>query len=63
MDDINSIKLSKPCVIVHYRAWTESTQHKFEDTWEEQRPLELVLGKGICAYGPDSLLKIYVIST
>lgn len=50
-------------VIVHYRAWTESTQHKFEDTWEEQRPLELVLGKGICAYGPDSLLKIYVIST
>ncbi|KAG2671661.1 hypothetical protein I3760_13G006600 [Carya illinoinensis] len=30
---------------LHYRAWTESTQHKFEDTWEEQRPLELVLGK------------------
>ncbi|XP_021765207.1 peptidyl-prolyl cis-trans isomerase FKBP42-like [Chenopodium quinoa] len=30
---------------VHYRAWTESTQHKFEDTWLEQRPVELVLGK------------------
>lgn len=30
---------------VHYRAWTESTQHKFEDTWQEQRPVELVLGK------------------
>jgi hypothetical protein len=36
------------CVIVHYRAWTESSQHKFEDTWNEQRPIELVLGKGIC---------------
>lgn len=33
--------------IVHYRAWSESTQHKFEDTWQEQRPLELVLGKGM----------------
>lgn len=31
---------------VHYRAWTESTQHKFEDTWHEQQPLELVVGKG-----------------
>lgn len=31
---------------VHYRAWTESTLHKFEDTWREQQPLELVLGKG-----------------
>lgn len=30
---------------LHYRAWTESTQHKFEDTWQEQRPIELVLGK------------------
>ncbi|KAK9283229.1 hypothetical protein L1049_011465 [Liquidambar formosana] len=30
---------------LHYRAWTESTQHKFEDTWNEQRPLELILGK------------------
>ncbi|GMH27256.1 hypothetical protein Nepgr_029099 [Nepenthes gracilis] len=30
---------------VHYRAWTGSTQHKFEDTWQEQRPAELVLGK------------------
>lgn len=30
---------------VHYRAWTESTQHKFEDTWHEQQLLELVLGK------------------
>ncbi|KAK6928754.1 Tetratricopeptide repeat [Dillenia turbinata] len=30
---------------LHYRAWTESTRHKFEDTWHEQRPLELVLGK------------------
>lgn len=32
---------------VHYRAWTESTLHKFEDTWHEQQPLELVLGKGL----------------
>ncbi|KAF8395842.1 hypothetical protein HHK36_019796 [Tetracentron sinense] len=30
---------------VHYKAWTESTQHKFEDTWQEQRPVELILGK------------------
>uniref|UniRef100_A0A7N0ZWM3 peptidylprolyl isomerase n=1 Tax=Kalanchoe fedtschenkoi TaxID=63787 RepID=A0A7N0ZWM3_KALFE len=30
---------------VHYRAWTESTQHKFEDTWNEQQPVELILGK------------------
>ncbi|KAJ6948432.1 hypothetical protein NC651_002694 [Populus alba x Populus x berolinensis] len=30
---------------LHYRAWTESTQHKFEDTWHEQRPFEMVLGK------------------
>ncbi|CAM6018965.1 unnamed protein product [Sphagnum balticum] len=29
---------------VHYRAWTESTMHKFEDTWLEQRPLEFRLG-------------------
>ncbi|KAF3795032.1 Peptidyl-prolyl cis-trans isomerase [Nymphaea thermarum] len=28
------------------RAWTESTLHKFEDTWQEQHPLELVIGKG-----------------
>ncbi|KAG5238457.1 peptidyl-prolyl cis-trans isomerase FKBP [Salix suchowensis] len=30
---------------LHYRAWTESTQHKFEDTWHEQRPFEMILGK------------------
>ncbi|CAI0442530.1 unnamed protein product [Linum tenue] len=30
---------------VHYKAWTESTQHKFDDTRQEQRPLEMVLGK------------------
>ncbi|KAM7264088.1 hypothetical protein ACFE04_001771 [Oxalis oulophora] len=30
---------------LHYRAWTESTQHKFEDTWQEQQPLEMVIGK------------------
>ncbi|XP_074311860.1 peptidyl-prolyl cis-trans isomerase FKBP42 isoform X2 [Silene latifolia] len=30
---------------VHYKAWTESTLHKFEDTWQEQRPVELILGK------------------
>lgn len=30
---------------LHYRAWTKSTKHKFEDTWLEQRPLELVIGK------------------
>ncbi|KAJ6385286.1 hypothetical protein OIU77_028468 [Salix suchowensis] len=30
---------------LHYRAWTESTRHKFEDTWHEQRPFEMILGK------------------
>ncbi|XP_050153942.1 peptidyl-prolyl cis-trans isomerase FKBP42-like [Malus sylvestris] len=30
---------------LHYRAWTESTGHKFEDTWDEQQPLEMILGK------------------
>ncbi|XP_043691429.1 peptidyl-prolyl cis-trans isomerase FKBP42 [Telopea speciosissima] len=30
---------------LHYKAWTKSTQNKFEDTWLEQRPLEMVLGK------------------
>ncbi|XP_058110472.1 peptidyl-prolyl cis-trans isomerase FKBP42 isoform X2 [Magnolia sinica] len=30
---------------VHYRAWVENTMHKFEDTWQEQRPVELILGK------------------
>ncbi|CAN0917340.1 Peptidyl-prolyl cis-trans isomerase FKBP42 [Linum grandiflorum] len=30
---------------LHYRAWTESTQHKFDDTWLEQRPLEMIIGK------------------
>lgn len=53
MGDVNSIMLSKlHCVIVHYRAWTESTLHKFEDTWNEQKPVELVLGKGTCLYDP-----------
>ncbi|KAL9675441.1 hypothetical protein QQ045_003643 [Rhodiola kirilowii] len=30
---------------LHYRAWTQSTQHKFEDTWNEQQPVELIIGK------------------
>ncbi|GLU00291.1 hypothetical protein SLE2022_176690 [Rubroshorea leprosula] len=30
---------------LQYRAWAEGTQHKFEDTWHERQPLELVLGK------------------
>ncbi|AEE76533.1 Peptidyl-prolyl cis-trans isomerase FKBP42 [Arabidopsis thaliana] len=30
---------------LHYRAWTKNSQHKFEDTWHEQQPIELVLGK------------------
>ncbi|EOA30864.1 hypothetical protein CARUB_v10014006mg [Capsella rubella] len=30
---------------LHYRAWTKNLQHKFEDTWHEQQPIELVLGK------------------
>lgn len=30
---------------LHYRAWTKSTLHKFEDTWNEQQPVELILGK------------------
>ncbi|KAL2612812.1 hypothetical protein R1flu_024504 [Riccia fluitans] len=29
---------------LHYRAWAESNMHKFEDTWEEGSPFELVLG-------------------
>ncbi|KAI4382998.1 hypothetical protein MLD38_008884 [Melastoma candidum] len=29
----------------HYKAWAEGTQHKFEDTWHEQQPVELVIGK------------------
>lgn len=40
---------------VHYRAWAESTRHKFDDTWLEQQPLEMVLGKGI--YLHDYFLK------
>eukprot|EP00249_Psilotum_nudum_P013799 c24519_g1_i2 orf=250-1101(+) len=30
---------------LNYRAWTEMTMHKFEDTWLEQQPLELLLGR------------------
>ncbi|NP_001131717.1 Peptidyl-prolyl cis-trans isomerase FKBP42 [Zea mays] len=30
---------------VHYRAWVQGSSHKFEDTWQEQHPIELVLGK------------------
>ncbi|KAJ3679489.1 hypothetical protein LUZ60_017500 [Juncus effusus] len=30
---------------LHYRAWVESTSHKIEDTWQEQHPIELILGK------------------
>nr|GEV99139.1 peptidyl-prolyl cis-trans isomerase FKBP42 [Tanacetum cinerariifolium] len=30
---------------LHYKAWTESTQHKFEDTWQELQLIELVIGK------------------
>ncbi|KAK3119734.1 hypothetical protein QOZ80_9AG0674450 [Eleusine coracana subsp. coracana] len=30
---------------VHYRAWVQGSLHKFEDTWQEQNPIELVLGK------------------
>lgn len=30
---------------LHYKAWTESTGHKFEDTWQELQLFELVLGK------------------
>ncbi|TVT96735.1 hypothetical protein EJB05_58051 [Eragrostis curvula] len=32
---------------VHYRAWVQGSLHKFEDTWQEQHPIELVLGKGV----------------
>jgi len=37
---------SKLRVAVHYRAWAQGSSHKFEDTWQEQHPIELVLGKG-----------------
>ncbi|XP_071690077.1 peptidyl-prolyl cis-trans isomerase FKBP42 [Rutidosis leptorrhynchoides] len=30
---------------LRYKAWTESTQHKFEDTWQEMQVIEMVLGK------------------
>ncbi|KAL6642244.1 hypothetical protein ACP70R_020425 [Stipagrostis hirtigluma subsp. patula] len=30
---------------LHYRAWVQGSLHKFEDTWQEQHPIELVLGK------------------
>uniref|UniRef100_A0ACD5Y7Q4 Uncharacterized protein n=1 Tax=Avena sativa TaxID=4498 RepID=A0ACD5Y7Q4_AVESA len=30
---------------VHYRAWVQSSLHKFEDTWQEQHPVEIVIGK------------------
>lgn len=30
---------------LHYKAWAESTMLKFQDTWQEQQPLELVLGR------------------
>ncbi|KAM0906504.1 hypothetical protein ACQ4PT_016721 [Festuca glaucescens] len=30
---------------VHYRAWVQSSVHKFEDTWQEQHPVEIVIGK------------------
>ncbi|XP_020095838.1 peptidyl-prolyl cis-trans isomerase FKBP42 isoform X2 [Ananas comosus] len=30
---------------LHYRAWVEHSSHKFEDTWQEQHPIELILGK------------------
>ncbi|KAJ8476433.1 hypothetical protein OPV22_020160 [Ensete ventricosum] len=30
---------------LNYRAWVKNTSHKFEDTWQEQRPIELILGK------------------
>ena len=72
MGYVNSIMLSKPhSVMVHYRAWTESTLHKFEDTWNEQKPVELVLGKGTCLLNMILFLfsfffllfKIYIIST
>jgi hypothetical protein len=33
-------------VTVHYRAWVQGSLHKFEDTWQEQHPIELVIGKG-----------------
>ncbi|CAN6703173.1 unnamed protein product [Malus baccata var. baccata] len=35
---------------LHYRAWTESTRHKFEDAWDEQRQLEMILGKAFNHY-------------
>jgi len=37
---------SESRVAVHYRAWVQGSSHKFEDTWQEQHPIELVLGKG-----------------
>lgn len=43
-------------IVVHYKAWTESTQHKFEDTWQELQLVELVLGKGINTSNNSHLL-------
>ncbi|KAA8520230.1 hypothetical protein F0562_014486 [Nyssa sinensis] len=46
-DDSGPPKVDSVVEILHEKckAWTESTQHKFEDIWHEQRLIELVLGK------------------
>jgi hypothetical protein len=44
--------LSLMFLAVHYRAWTEMTMHKFEDTFREGQPMELILGQGMnCGSG------------
>uniref|UniRef100_A0A1D1XW73 peptidylprolyl isomerase n=1 Tax=Anthurium amnicola TaxID=1678845 RepID=A0A1D1XW73_9ARAE len=30
---------------LHFRAWADNSSQKFEDTWQEQRPVELIIGK------------------
>lgn len=44
--NLTFFSFSKLGVAVHYRAWVQGSSHKFEDTWQEQHPIELVLGKG-----------------
>jgi hypothetical protein len=43
---------------VHYRAWVQGSVHKFEDTWQEQQPVEIVIGKGTSTFCSHILLSV-----
>ena len=44
---------------VHYRAWVQSSGHKFEDSWQEQQPVEIVIGKGTSTIISHVLLSVF----